>query len=398
MTTGNLVYLDIAFGNEKVGRIVCKLYTDKAPKTAKNFMSLCKGDTSIESTKFTPLTLKNNYFHRIVRNFVIQCGDVEFCSNEFSKNDMVGLGGCSIYATKEEISNIDEGASILHCFGNFEDENMGEFTDKFLLAMANTGSADSNSSQFFITTSPSPHLNNKHSIFGEVIHGKFVVHTIENAKVDKDGFPSQCIKITDCGEWNEKMGVPLYNACNDTIGGDIYEEIPDDDSHFESEDFTKVYDAAIIIKDSGNLLFKKKDYQNAFFKYRKALRYVNDFIPDLDIDKENNIKYTNLKMKLYLNISLMLFNLKKYDEAIQYCTFLFEMDHVPALDLAKAHYRKGNCLVAKKRIEDALAEYKLCKEKNPDDKIIDKKIEGLENILEQQKERNQRNIAKFLSE
>lgn len=229
------VYLDVAIDGTDVGRIVCELFEAEAPRTVNNFYHLCLGDITIEGED-RPLSLKNNYFHRVIKNFMIQAGDVIYGSDKFEKSDNIGKGGCSIYATKE---NLSDSNVELSCYGNFEDENLGEFTEPFILAMANTGTSGSNSSQFFITTYPSPHLNGKHSIFGKVLHGKYVVRTIENCKVDSDGFPESEIRVVDCGLWNDEMSIPLYNASNDTIGGDIYEEMPDDDRHFDSENFSK---------------------------------------------------------------------------------------------------------------------------------------------------------------
>lgn len=387
-----LVYLDIAIDNEKIGRIVCELFKDKATKAADNFYHLCKGDKDIViDGKKETLTYKNNYFHRVVKTFVVQAGDIMFGSGEFAKSENIGRGGCSVYATQEEFDERKE----LPCYGMFEDENLGEFTEPMVLAMANTGNPNTNSSQFFIVTSPSPHLNGKHTIFGKVLQGKSVVRTIESMSVDSDGFPENCIKIEDCGEWDSSMEVPLYNACNYTIGNDIYEEYPSDDTHFDSEDFTKAFEAANIIKESGSLLYKKKDFQNAFFKYKKSLNYVNEYFPDPDTDKENFLKFNTLKMKIYLNLCLVLLVQKKYDEAMKYATYLLEMSDVPPIDQAKAYYRRGNCYFNKKRYDDALKDYNLCREKNPNDKVIVQKIEQVEKILEEKKEKVKKNIAKF---
>lgn len=387
------VFLDISISGEKIGRIVVELFEDKAPKSASNFYHLCEGDVNVGGHN---LTYKGNHFHRVIKNFMVQAGDIVFGSDQFEKTDNIGKGGCSIYAAADEWSENDEDTKS-HCYGSFEDENMGEFTDVFYLAMANTGAPNTNSSQFFITTYPSPHLNAKHSIFGRVLKGKSVVRTMEYSDVDSDGFPKSSILIENCGKWDESMDVPLYNASNDPIGGDIYEEYPDDDKNFDPESFSESYKAANKIKESGTQLFKKKDFQGAFFKYRKALRYVNEYIPDMDVDEELSVKFTVLKMKLYLNISLVLFNLKKYDSAITHATYLLEMEKVPTLDKAKAYYRRGNCYRAKNRLEEALKDYKNCKENNPDDKVIDQKIESVENLLEERKEKTRKNIAKFFS-
>lgn len=389
---GNVyTFFDITIGDENIGRIVMELFTDKAPFAAYNFYHSCIG-TEIPGFD-GKITYKNNFFHRVIKTFMIQAGDIIFGSAEFQKSDNIGKGGCSIYAKEEEFSKDVE----IPCYGNFIDENKGEFTEPFLLAMANTGEPNTNSSQFFITSSVSPHLKGKHTIFGKVLYGKSVVHTIENVKVDSDGFPEKSIRITDCGKWENGMGIPLYNACNNTIGGDIYEEYPDDDNNFGEDDFEEAFKAATIVKESGTLLFKNKDYQNAYFKYRKSLNYTNEYIPDVSIDKDLNAKFYSLKLKLFLNISLVLFNMQNYDDAMKYANFLLESDNVPDLDKAKGYYRRGNCFFAKKRYEESLKDYKQCHGLNPEDKVVQKKVEQVEAILEKKKENTKKSLAKFFA-
>lgn len=384
-------YFDIAIDNEKIGRVVMELFTDKAPFAAYNFYHSCIGaEIPGYERKFS---YKDNFFHRVIKTFMIQAGDIMYGSGEFQKSDNIGRGGCSIYAKEEEFTKEVD----IPCYGNFIDENKGEFDQPFLLAMANAGEPNTNSSQFFITTSVSPHLKNKHTIFGRVIFGKSVVHNIEEVPVDSDGFPTKCVRIEDCGAWDKNMPIPLYNACNEIIGGDIYEEYPDDDTHFGEDDFAKALEAANIIKESGTLLFKKKDYQNAFYKYRKALKYTNEYIPDAGINEELNGKFHSLKLKLFLNMSLVFFNMQKYDEAMKYCNFLLDSENVPDLDKAKGYYRRGNCLFTKKRYEEALKDYKQCQELNPDDKAVINKVKQVEAVLENKKEKTKKSLAKFFS-
>lgn len=385
------VFFDIALGGEKIGRIVCELFPEKAPKTVENFYKLCTGHDKVGSIS---LSYKNNSFHRVIRNFMIQGGDLVYGNVNNLDPAHVGLGGCSIYATEDEVQY--ENAEF-KCFGFFVDENVGEFTEPFMLAMANTGSPNTNSSQFFITTYASPHLQGKHSIFGKVIYGKSVVRTVEYSKVDKEGTPEQIVTIEDCGAWDESMDIPLYNASNSKEGGDIYEEYPDYDKHFGSEDFAGALKAANVIKDSGSLLYKKKDFKNAYFKYLKALRYTNEYIPEIDVDEKHNLLFMDLKKKLYLNLCLVLFHMKSYDDSIKYADYLIEMENVEKKDLAKAYYRKGNSLCAKTRYTEALHSYRACKENNPEDKAIDKKIESTEKILEERKEKTKKSIAKFFN-
>lgn len=386
-------YFDISIADKPIGRIVFELYEKEAPKTVDNFVILCTAaDSYLEDT---PLKFRNNYFHRVVKNFAIQAGDVFHCSDKYEKNDNTGKGGCSIYASTEDLIKRD--AESL-CFGDFEDENLKNFDKPFLLAMANKGEPNTNSSQFFITTSAAPHLNGKHTLFGRVIHGRSVVRTIEHSPVDSDGFPESCIRIVNSGKWSEGDPIPLYNASNDTIGGDIYEEFPDDNENFDEDNFSLAFKAANTIKESGTLLYKKKDFQNAYYKYMKSLRYVNEFIPEESVDKDNAIKFVNLKIKVYLNLSLVLYYLQNYDESIKYATYLLEMENVPEEDQAKAFYRRGNSYFAKKKWEEAHKDYKACEERNKQDKVVMEKIENVEKELEKKKEKAKQTMSKFFTE
>ena len=130
------VFFDITIGGVAAGRIVMDLFAN-TPRTSENFRALCTGEKGTTSSG-KALHYKGCGFHRIIADFMAQGGD-------FTAGN--GTGGESIYGAK------------------FADENFKLRHDQpFLLSMANAG-PNTNGSQFFITTVPTPHLDGKHCVF-----------------------------------------------------------------------------------------------------------------------------------------------------------------------------------------------------------------------------------------
>mmetsp|Transcript_24088 Transcript_24088/g.72286 ORF Transcript_24088/g.72286 Transcript_24088/m.72286 type:complete len:588 (+) Transcript_24088:38-1801(+) len=160
-------FFDITIGGEAKGQITFELYADTVPKTVNNFLAICEGDNDKK------LTYEGCAFHRVIKGFMIQGGDM-------TKGD--GTGGESIFG------------------GKFDDENFIDRHDEAgLLSMANAGK-NTNGSQFFITTVPTPHLDGKHVVFGRVLEGMDVVRLIEDAKCAPDNKPLDPCVIAKCGE------------------------------------------------------------------------------------------------------------------------------------------------------------------------------------------------------
>ncbi|CAG2103147.1 unnamed protein product, partial [Medioppia subpectinata] len=131
------------------GEITLELFWSETPKTCENFAGLARSGQ-----------YDNTIFHRVIDGFMIQGGDPEG----------TGMGGTSIWGTKFADEIVDE---LKHC-------------SKGVLSMANSGK-DTNGSQFFITLAPTPHLDGKHTVFGQVCEGMDVVDAIGKAKVDTNG-------------------------------------------------------------------------------------------------------------------------------------------------------------------------------------------------------------------
>lgn len=173
----NKVFFDIQIDGTEVGRVVFGLFGEDVPKTAENFRALCTGEKGIGASG-KPLHFKDSIFHRIIPGFMCQGGD-------FTRAN--GTGGESIYGAKFE----DESFHITH-------DAPG------VLSMANAG-ANTNGSQFFITTVATRPLDGKHVVFGRVLEGMKLVKAMES-KGSSRGRTSVKVAISNCGELKEAEG------------------------------------------------------------------------------------------------------------------------------------------------------------------------------------------------
>ena len=156
-----------------MGKIVVKLFDKEAPVTVANFTGLAEGSKEWTDPNTGQKVKKKFYdgltFHRVIPQFMIQ-------------------GGCPL------------GTGTGGPGYQFQDEIVAglKFDKPGLLAMANAGPG-TNGSQFFITTVPTPWLNGRHTIFGEVTQGMDVVTAISNVAKgpgDKPNTPIVINKIT----------------------------------------------------------------------------------------------------------------------------------------------------------------------------------------------------------
>ena len=152
------------------GTFTVKLFDQEAPKTVANFVGLADGSKEWTDPNTGKKVTKPYYdgivFHRVIDGFMIQGGDPLG----------QGTGGPGY---------------------NFDDEFHPKLrhTKEGMLSMANRG-PNTNGGQFFITLAPTPWLDNKHAIFGEVSEGMDVVRKIGKVPVGAADRPVKEVRIT----------------------------------------------------------------------------------------------------------------------------------------------------------------------------------------------------------
>ena len=151
------------------GTFTIRLFEKEAPKTVANFVGLAEGtrewkDPQTGETKTAPF-YDGVSFHRVISGFMIQGGD----------RLGTGTGGPGYKFADEFHPSLRHGKAGM-------------------LSMANAG-PNTNGSQFFITLGPTPHLDNRHSVFGEVVEGMDIVSRIGSVPTGRQDRPVKPVVI-----------------------------------------------------------------------------------------------------------------------------------------------------------------------------------------------------------
>ncbi|KAK6912636.1 Cyclophilin-type peptidyl-prolyl cis-trans isomerase domain [Dillenia turbinata] len=195
-----LVFLDVSLDGDPCERMLFELFYDAAPKTAENFRALCTGEKGNSPITGRPLHLKGSFFHRIIKDSMVQGGDIhrqdvlglDFCAK-------LGLGGESIYGSKFPgcalpFSILDPDYSeLLVCITAKDEPPKLKHDEPGLLSMA-LADWESRGSQFIITLKSDHRLDRKYVVFGKIVGGKEVLKKIE-LMADEEGKPTGTMKI-----------------------------------------------------------------------------------------------------------------------------------------------------------------------------------------------------------
>jgi cyclophilin family peptidyl-prolyl cis-trans isomerase len=160
----------------RAGRVVLEIFGAECPKATSNFLALVKGNV-VSKTLKKPLHYRGIRFHRIVKGFMAQAGVM---------NEKTGAG-----------------ESALPGGGTFNDDKPGlklKHSGPGVLALGNSGRANTNTSHFYITLKASPQLDGKHVVFGKVVEGMELLERIDREAGVEDGQePRVAVVIAECG-------------------------------------------------------------------------------------------------------------------------------------------------------------------------------------------------------
>ncbi|KAL1407579.1 peptidyl-prolyl cis-trans isomerase cpr6 [Vanrija albida] len=369
-----VAYFDITIDGEPAGRIEFELFDSIAPKTVDNFKHLCIGDkTNAAGVK---LAYAGSAFHRCIKGFMLQGGD-------FTRGN--GTGGESIYGEK------------------FADENFELKHEKpMLLSMANAG-PNTNGSQFFITTVPTPHLDGKHVVFGRVRANKALVRRIEDLETDNDK-PLDPVVISSAGVLSQEEvdaeDAKRKRAAEAAASGteDVWEDYPADDESVDAEKPEEALAVAATLKNLGTAEFKAANFVAALAKYQKALRYL-DVHPDFPADAEPKMveAYRTTRIPLLTNSALAALKTvpPQAKLAASLATRALNVDGLTPAEKGKALYRRALAKTQLKDDDGAEADLKAALEVVPNDAGILQALRGVESRRKARKEAEKKAYSKM---
>lgn len=233
------------------GDILLELYTDAAPMTVANLVSLSEGTNNKVADSLVGKKFYDGIrFHRVVNNFVIQGGD----PTETGR-------GTAGYRFGDEFTK-DENGALLY-----------KHDDAGMLSMAN-GGPESNGSQFFVTHKPIPHLDGKHTVFGKTIVNSTQLSALKNQFKDS----LKLKKAIDSLRMVVVNNIVQFDTIN-TI------EIIRIGSKAKSFNAAEVFDAEMISYSQNQKSRKQQEEDAEVARYAKYLEDKVTFLAKMDEGK-----------------------------------------------------------------------------------------------------------------
>lgn len=245
-----------------------------------------------------------------------------------------------------------------------------------------------------MTTVPTPHLDNKHVVFGEVIGGKGIIREIENLPTQGSDKPAKDVIIKDCGELTEEEAKAASQKAPDSTG-DPYEDFPEDQNGGELE-AKEVLKIATDLKEYGNKAFKSGDIPVGLGKYLKGLRYLNEK-PDTEKDPETAKQLDAIRFTLHSNSALLAIKLKSFGDALRSATYALEVPNISDAEKGKALYRRALAKVGTKDEEGAQTDLEEALRVVPGDPAITKELASVKKAATERAKKEKAAYSKFFA-
>jgi peptidyl-prolyl isomerase D len=251
-----------------------------------------------------------------------------------------------------------------------------------------------NGSQFFITTVPTPHLDGKHVVFGEVLNGKSLVRKIEKLPTQPGDKPTKDVTITDCGELTGDEALAASEKTPDSTG-DPYEDFPEDQAGTPTaQEIVKI---ATDLKGYGNDAFKKGDLSLGLDKYQKGLRYLDENPSLEDEPAETKQAFNALRFTLNSNSALLSNKLKDFSDGLRSASSALDVAGITDAEKAKALFRRAVAEIGLKDEDAALKDLEEANKLVPGDAAVVKELALVKKAAAERAKKEKAAYSKFFS-